>query len=304
MAKLIILVGLPGAGKSTYADKLTAVARVTKYVSSDKIREELYGDACIQGDPAKVFRIMQKRVTEYLKKDFDVVYDATNVTRKNRRSIIEQVKHIVEPDGIECHIVWAPYNECVARDKLRKRSVGEEVIRKFIYRWQSPYYDEGINKIKLVFNCNVGWDRIRYTNAMLDGMNIPHNNPHHTLPIDEHCAAAENFCSNKWPKEPYLAIAAAYHDIGKPFTKGYKSDKETGKIDYSVAHYYQHDNVGGYLAYGCFADTEERRNDAVLISWLVCNHMQPYFQSNYYKSMNIYLKSFLDKLHEADVAAH
>lgn len=304
MAKLIMLVGLPGSGKSTYARKLCASERVTLYLSSDKIREELYGDESIQGDPSKVFRIMHARLKNYLKEGHVVVYDATNVTRKNRKSVLDEVKHLCG-EGVEAHIVWAPYFQCVERDKQRNRTVGEDVIRKFVYRWQSPYYDEGFSKIELVFNYDVGWNRIRYNDAMIQNMNIDHDNPHHTLNIMEHCAAAESYVFNKfWINELCLLEAAAFHDIGKPFTKGYKTDKVTGKVDYSVAHYYQHDNVGGYFVYGCYDDVEHVKERAIEVSWLVCNHMQPYFNSNYYKNLEGRMKDLLDKLHEADVAAH
>ena len=189
MAKLIMLVGLPGSGKSTYGKKLCASERFTAYLSSDKIREELYGDESIQGDPSKVFRIMHNRLKDYLKKDIVVVYDATNVTRKNRRAVINEVKDLCD-EGLEAHIVWAPYFQCIERDKQRKRTVGEDVIRKFLYRWQSPFYDEGFTYIELIFNCDVGWNRIVYSNAMIRNMQIPHDNPHHQLDIDEHCASA------------------------------------------------------------------------------------------------------------------
>ena len=307
LPKFIMLIGLPGSGKSTYAAKLTNTQKVTKYLSSDKIREELYGDESIQGDPNKIFRIMHERVKEYLAEGYDVVYDATNVTRKNRRGIVTEVKKYC--DDIEAHIVWAPYTECITRDKTRKKSVGEDVIRKFLYRWQSPNYDEGFTNIELIFNCNVGWNRIRYNDAMITNMNIPHDNPHHTLSIADHSAAAESYIYNSLPNSigldgVILCEAAAFHDIGKPFTKGYKSDKETGKIDYSIAHYYNHDNVGGYFVYGCYDDIPVIRKRAIEVSWLVCNHMQPYFQSNYYKKLTGKYKDLLDKLHEADLAAH
>lgn len=303
MAKLIMLVGLPGSGKSTYGKKLCASERVTTYLSSDKIREELYGDESIQGDPSKVFRIMHNRLKDYLKRDLIVVYDATNVTRKNRRAVINEVKDLCD-EGLEAHIVWAPYFQCIERDKQRKRTVGEDVIRKFLYRWQSPFYDEGFTNIELIFNCDVGWNRIVYSNAMLSNMQIPHDNPHHQLDIDQHCASAENYVYNKYGSTHgwELVYAAAYHDIGKPFTKGYKSNPDTGKIDYTVAHYYQHDNVGGYFVYGFYDSIKQQ--EAIKTSWLVCNHMQPYFNSSYYKNLEERLKDLLDKLHEADVAAH
>ena len=303
LPKFIMLIGLPGSGKSTYAEKLAAVDKVTKYISSDKIRGELYGDESIQGDPNKVFQLMQRRVKQYLSEGYDVIYDATNVTRKNRKGIIHEVKKYC--DSIEAHIVWAPYSECVTRDKQRARSVGEDVIRKFLYRWQSPYYDEGFTTIELVFNCNVGWNRIRYNDALITNMDMPHDNPHHSLNIVDHCAAAECYAFNKFAGTEDILIlteAAAFHDIGKPFTKSYKSDEE-GKL-IPVAHYYQHDNVGGYLVYGCYDDTSDCKSRALYVSWLVCNHMQPYFQSNYYKTLSGRYKDLLDKLHEADEHAH
>ena len=52
---LTVLVGLPGSGKSTYANKIKNAI----LCSSDKVREELYGDENIQGDKQKVFRINQ-----------------------------------------------------------------------------------------------------------------------------------------------------------------------------------------------------------------------------------------------------
>ena len=301
MPKLIMLIGLPGSGKSTYAKSLLDPEGKVKYCSSDEVRKELYGDENIQGNPQTVFEHLHNNVAMYLHQGYDVVYDATNVTRKNRKGVIDKFNNVAD---IEAHVVWAPYEECIQRDKSRTHVVGEDVIRKFLYRWQSPNYDEGFTNIELVFNCDVGWNRLVYSNAMLDNMKLPHDNPHHSLNIEEHCSEAESFCFNKWPTECVLIEAAAYHDMGKPFTKGYKSDKLTGKIDYSVAHYYQHDNVGGYFVYGMYADNANSRQRAVECSWLVCNHMQPYFKSKYYNNLAPEYKDLIDKLHEADLAAH
>ena len=299
MARLIMLIGLPGSGKSTYAKSLLDPKGKIKYCSSDSIRQELYGDENIQGNPQTVFEHLHNKVDMYLHQGYDVVYDATNVTRKNRKSVITKFSDIAD---IDAHIVWTPYEECVARDKERLKKVGEDVIRKFLYRWQSPNYDEGFKFIDVVYNCNPGWNRIHYSNCMLDNLKIPHDNPHHTLDIYEHSAAVQCYIMNKWPQSYVLEEAGSYHDLGKPMTKGYKSDDE-GKL-IPIAHYYNHQNVGSYLVYGMYADTDDCKQKAILCSWLVCNHMEPYFDSKYYRSLTGMYKEWIDQLHEADEAAH
>ena len=71
--KLIILVGIPGSGKTTYANNYMVLNSNTIHLSSDAIRKELYGDENIQGDPAEVFSLMQKRAVEALNDGYNVI---------------------------------------------------------------------------------------------------------------------------------------------------------------------------------------------------------------------------------------
>ncbi len=151
MAKLIILCGLPGSGKSSYAQCIqdnsyvfsdNCEAEVVIH-SSDAIRVELFGDAGFQGDNGKVFDTLHRRVREDLKAGKTVVYDATNITRKARKGAIA-CAHPTH-DTVECHIVWTEPEECIRRDSLRDRKVGQEVIDKMLRRWQSPHKSEGFS---------------------------------------------------------------------------------------------------------------------------------------------------------------
>lgn len=301
MAKFIMLIGLPGSGKSTYAKSLMDLEGRVQYCSSDKIREELYGDENIQGDPNKVFRLLHNKVKDLLNEGHDVIYDATNVTRKNRCGIINEIKPLCKE--IEAHIIWAPVQDCIIRDKERKRTVGEGVIRKFLLRWQSPFYDEGFTKIKIIHNTNIGFNTKDYRNARIEDMKIPHDNPHHTLGIWEHCRAAASYANSKFVDLVVLE-AAPIHDVGKPWVKSFESD-EDGKMS-TVAHYYQHHCVGGYLTYGMYDLKGEPAAEgvAIMVSWLVTNHMEPFFDSKYYRNLQPKLKRMIDELHEADLAAH
>ena len=73
--KLIILCGIPGSGKSTYAKTYTERNYNTIHLSSDEIRKELYGDENIQGNPGEVFTLMQKRAVEAFNNGYSVLYD-------------------------------------------------------------------------------------------------------------------------------------------------------------------------------------------------------------------------------------
>lgn len=146
MAKLILLCGIPGSVKSTYAkDCVHTYGGI--HISSDSIRKELYGDESIQGNPEEVFAMMHKRTVAAIQDGKTVYYDATNMTRWNRASIIAACSELTP---IECHIVWQPLNVCIERDAARARTAGEAVILKMVKRFQTPCYNEGFSEIKLV----------------------------------------------------------------------------------------------------------------------------------------------------------
>lgn len=313
MAKLIILCGLPGSGKSSYALNYKAVddAICTDFTvihSSDAIREELFGDPSFQGDNAKVFELMHKRVKEDLRAGKTVIYDATNITRKARKGAIKLADPI--NDTVECHIIWIEPEECIYRDSQRDRKVGKAVIDKMLRRWQSPWVDEGFDEVKVILNQN-DFNQVKYITSKTSDLHIPHDNPYHQLGVWEHCMQAyhnvaqliQNENQLQLTKSNYNALLSAtfWHDIGKPYTKFFKSGED-------VAHYYDHHCVGGYLAYGLFLNRQlmcvEDKSTVCFISWIISNHMEPFFNSGYYQKMHSQWKWYIDAIHEADVNAH
>ena len=284
---LILLVGIPGSGKTTYAYKYIEEHPGTVHISSDKIRKELWGSEATQGDNNVVFSRMHSRTIASLDFGYNVVYDATNVTRKDRASIISICPKFVK---IEAHVIFAPIETCIERDAARKRTVGKDVIDRMLKRFQAPYFDEGIDEIKVIlpddFNC--GDYRLKCANAMI----IPHDNPHHTLDIYDHCLAANKYIFSK-TKCDHVDKASFWHDVGKPYVKAFIDSKGN---PCEQAHYYQHQCVGAYMAYGMGCSIET--------AWLISTHMDPYLNTKYYNRLPTYLKEQVDLLHEADVNAH
>lgn len=295
--KLEILIGLPGSGKSTYCKEKRESNSNSVYLSSDKIREELYGNESIQGNPAEVFALMQSRTIEALKSGTDVFYDATNLTRKDRSGILVATPKYVYKQAT---VVFAPYEMCVERDAARERSVGKEVIDRMIRRFQPPFYDEGFDLIDVYKNySDEEYEQfLQKYRDLFDRMMILHDNPHHSLPVWEHCQEAEKYVKNHFffledRLKHELASAARLHDCGKYIVKDFHDSKGNPS---EHAHYYQHQCAS---AWQCM---EETFNEFVI--WLVGTHMDPFLDTKYYRNLDPWMKEVIDILHEADLAAH
>lgn len=281
-----MLIGLPGSGKSTIAHKYIDNSAII--LSSDEIREELFGDASIQKDPQKVFSLMEERTLEALNKGFDVCYDATNLTRKNRANILSKLPLGTKKRAI---IVFCPIELCIVRDAARDRTVGAEVINRMAKSFQVPYYDEGFDSIVITTEERYNKEEQK---KIREAMAIPHDNPHHTYGIKNHCDAAFKYLRERESLYPIWIYEAAYwHDVGKPYCKTFTNTKGEPT---DIAHYYGHQNVGAWIACGLLTD--------IYSIWLINNHMEPYFNSKYYLNLPKYLKEDIDLIHEADLAAH
>ena len=293
---LTILCGIPGSGKTTYAKEIIKKHTNTIHLSSDSIRAELYGDESIQGNPSEVFSLMQKRAVDALYDGLDVIYDCTSITRKDRSGIIAACPKFA---NIQCDIIWSPIEVCIKRDAARERTVGKEVIDRMLKRFQAPYYDEGIDNIYVCLS-DKDFDAYEYTNKLISNMEIPHDNPHHTLNIFDHCAQAGNYIV-KLGEYGVIWTAALYHDIGKPYVKSF-TDSKGNSCD--TAHYYQHQCVGAWMSYGMTVPIDGPGYKMIDIAWLISTHMDPYLNTKYYNRLPAYLKKQVDLLHEADRNAH
>lgn len=148
MKRLLLLVGIPGSGKTTLAEKL--IEKGYHCLNADSIRRELYGDAAAQGDPEQVFAIFFKQLEEALKAEKAIVIDNTNANPKQRKPILDMAK-ANGYDDIQIWLMDVPLEVCLKRNQGRDRVVSDDIVRnmyKTVFGPGRPQRSEG--KIVLV----------------------------------------------------------------------------------------------------------------------------------------------------------
>ena len=143
-----LLVGLPGSGKSTFAQQLNQQIPNSVIVSSDTIRTRLYGDEKIQGDWNHVENIVIEQVRLAIKYKQIIIYDATNVRLAWRKSFLDKVIYL----NTEWIAWWinTPVNVCKYFNKRRSRQVPNDIINDYYDEIQQfpPTVEEGFLAVK------------------------------------------------------------------------------------------------------------------------------------------------------------
>lgn len=297
MSKFVMTVGMPGSGKSYFAEREREKGAVI--ISSDSIREELYGDVNDQSHNAEVFDTMKKRTIAALRNGDYVVYDATNLNAKRRINFLKELRREVKEFEAICAVFTVPYEECCRRNENRERTVPDYVMERMYKNFQPPFYEEGWDAI-VVLNPMI-LDYKDLSEMVYAAIDTPHDNPHHMETIGKHMILARNIAIDRG--ESLQIIKAAFlHDVAKPFCKVFHNMKGE-PTEYS--HYYNHNNVGAYLYYQTLFGLliEKEAETAALIGY----HMEHYAGEGRLNNMRkMFSEDFMRKLeilNEIDRAA-
>ncbi|MGI9414357.1 MAG: AAA family ATPase [Hyphomicrobiales bacterium] len=127
----VLMSGLPAAGKDTWiADHLAGIPAV----SLDRIRAEL---GIAHGKPqGRVIQFARERAREHLRAQSDFVWNATNLTRQTRSSLIQ----LFADYRARVRIVHleAPPERLFARNSARDDAVPQAAIGRMLDRWEMP----------------------------------------------------------------------------------------------------------------------------------------------------------------------
>ncbi|MCA1993962.1 MAG: AAA family ATPase [Coleofasciculus sp. S288] len=148
MTKLIVLIGLPGSGKSFLASALLAEFPGSRRISTDAIRARLFGDESIQGSWLLVWHQVERQFRQAVKYSSMAIYDATNAVRRYRVDAIAlgRVVGFTEIIGL-----WldTPLQLCLERNRQRDRIVPESIILQMHASLQSapPTLQDGLDRL-------------------------------------------------------------------------------------------------------------------------------------------------------------
>ena len=310
MSFFLCLCGLSGSGKTTYAHYMkNTFLEPVEIVSSDSIREELYGDESVQGNPNKVFRIMLARTKQYLGEGKSVIYDATNLSDRRRINLLKELK------GYDCaklcHVIIVDPRMCSENQKLRERHVSDEVIYHQVQQFRPPHLSEGWDAITM--DVYAPEDEKKYLEYFIEkALNFDQHNPHHSYTLNDHLQKAFKESINYMDDK--VSAAAAWHDFGKLMTQTFDNNK--------VAHYYSHENVSAYyyllfeaesitlnmISEVYYEESNDHRYDYLDVAWLIAHHMDFYKDEKYLdkirKRVGEKLFSKLYYVHDCDERAH
>ena len=149
MGKFIMLIGIPGSGKTTYSKGLSEKYNA-KVISTDKVRQTYVGI-----DEQEVFPTVYRLCSEELKEGRNVILDATHITPKVRKRTFDALDtYQVAYEKIAVYVDTS-VEECIRRVEIRNKNPKElflplEVISSYGANIIPPSKEEGFSEIIII----------------------------------------------------------------------------------------------------------------------------------------------------------
>lgn len=273
MAKLIILSGCAGVGKSTFRKTHYPENRI---YSSDNYRETLFGSLA-EGNKhnEEVFKTLYRDLHDDLKQNPNdtVIFDATNLNRKSRIGIYNNFKHLAE---IHIVMLFEAKATIHARNQQRKNfaRVPDYVVDRMYNSQQPPRVAVDCDSFEIITSETMSAFDIKNIKSLAQleshvspaiwqelALNFaPHETPYHSEDINTHID--ETILRSTTDK---LKMIALFHDLGKGLNKVVKD---------GIATYSGHANLGAMYA-AVYLSQHPQPDNAEIIE-AIYQHMQAF----------------------------
>ena len=144
MAKMFLMCGHPGSGKSFFAKRM-AKFNGFRYLSIDDMYAAFNGDPTSHDNKFDVWITFFRQIHAAEMAEQDVVIDTNAPTRADRYEFLNWFP------SFEHHLIWIDANEelCLENNKHRSRVIPEDQMKKLFQVFETPSgYDTHFNKTR------------------------------------------------------------------------------------------------------------------------------------------------------------
>ena len=158
--KIILTIGIPASGKSTWRKKFLRDDRDYVCVSRDDYRLMLSGAQILDPKGEKmVTEMVNNAIALAVRSKYNVIVDQTNVNLKYLNAMVEFCEKLAD---VEFKIFDIPLKVAIERDKKREATVGEEVIKRMYKNYLELFnsnFNFSMRKRKSHIATNIKWKR-------------------------------------------------------------------------------------------------------------------------------------------------
>jgi predicted kinase len=149
MAKMYLMCGCSGAGKTTFS-KAFADEHNLKYLGIDYFYALVNGDECIHTNSFEVWIEFYKAIHEAEINNIDVIIDTNAITESHREQFIDWFP------TFEHHLIFIGADPKLRNknNKSRRRQVPDDVMDKMGSKLEIPTTYENFKTITYIFNFN------------------------------------------------------------------------------------------------------------------------------------------------------
>ena len=158
--RLYIMIGCPGSGKTTFAKNVLLAPGTSPsvYISRDEIRFSLLKEGEDYFTREKeVYREFIFQIYDALKKNKNVIVDATHLNTKSRNKLFKNIPNDLSNVEVVAIYMRTPLEICIERNEKRKGTkayVPIENLRKMFFAIQPPTIEENNHIFDIILTIN------------------------------------------------------------------------------------------------------------------------------------------------------